>query len=138
MHPLPTNNLPPLNTQIIENITHFLITDFELDKLPIKTEPNQQTWYNNLRNWIAHEIDYIWHNNRQKLVYILYKVDISEKKLNQALKNSTDTPIPYIIADLIINREVQKATTRYKYQEYKAQNPDNEQNKNDSDAEKWD
>jgi hypothetical protein len=63
----------------------------------------------------------------EKLIYILYRVDISEKKIKEALASSSaDAGI--FIAEMIIERQMQKVKTRSQYRG---------ENKNISDEEKW-
>lgn len=51
-----------------------------------------------------------------KLLNILYRVDVSEKKVKKALsKNRNNIPAGQIIANLLIEREKQKIKLRAKY-----------------------
>ena len=54
-------------------------------------------------------------NDFQRLVAILYKVDVDENKLKRILKEETDKDAAGIIAKLIIEREMDKVETRRKY-----------------------
>jgi hypothetical protein len=54
-------------------------------------------------------------NDFQKLISILYKVDVDEKKLKRILKENAGTDAGEIIAGLIIEREIQKIETRKKF-----------------------
>ena len=51
----------------------------------------------------------------QKLVAILYKVDVDEIKLKTILKNEPGKDAAAIIAGLIIEREMQKIQTRKQF-----------------------
>lgn len=51
---------------------------------------------------IAHDFD--------KLIFLLYRVDVSEKKLKEMLTQNQDTG--RVIAQLIIDRQLQKIKTR--------------------------
>ncbi len=66
-------------------------------------------------------------NDFQKLVSILYRMDVSEKKLRLALDENPETDSGKIIADLMIERQLQKIKSR---QETK-------RNNNIPDEEKW-
>jgi hypothetical protein len=62
-----------------------------------------------------------------KLIRILYRIDVSEKKIKEMLASSlTDAGV--LIADMIIERQMQKIKTRSQYRE---------KNKNISGDEKW-
>jgi hypothetical protein len=54
-------------------------------------------------------------NDFQKLISILYKVDVDEKKLKKILRENTGTDAGEIIATLIIERELQKIETRKQF-----------------------
>ena len=51
--------------------------------------------------------DLLIHNN-DKLTWILYIIDVSEKKLKESLEDKYDQKTAEVIADLIIERETQK------------------------------
>lgn len=63
----------------------------------------------------------------QKLVSILYRMDVSETKLKQLLNENPETDAGIIIGSLMIERQEQKIRSR------KAHKPD----ENISDDEKW-
>ena len=96
----------------------------ELKKLDISigSDASQEK----LRASLVNYIDDLINNNFEKLLNLLYRVDISETKLKQLLNTSTTTPASEIIADLIIERQLQKIKSREQYR----------QNKNE-DEESW-
>lgn len=53
----------------------------------------------------------------QKLVQILYRLDIPEKKLREALRDQSQELAGPIIARLIIEREVQKKAAREQFRQ---------------------
>lgn len=86
-----------------------------------------KTDYSFARQILADRINELINSDFQKLVSILYRIDVRESKLKQLLKANPDTNAGLIIADLMIERQNQKIRAR---QEYK---PD----ENISDDEKW-
>lgn len=66
-------------------------------------------------------------NDFPKLVNILYRIDVDEKKLKQLLKANPGTDAGRIIAEMIIERQIRKIRSR---EEHKRQDLD-------GDAEKW-
>ena len=54
-------------------------------------------------------------NDFQKLIAILYKVDVAENKLKSILRAEVKKDAGDIIADLIIEREKQKIQTRKQF-----------------------
>jgi len=63
----------------------------------------------------------------EKLIHILYRLDVSEKKLKSTLASSSSNA-GMLIAEMIIERQVQKIKTREQFRQ---------QNSNFSDEEKW-
>lgn len=63
----------------------------------------------------------------ESLLHLLYKIDVDEKKLKLALNNAPGLDSAPIIADLMIERQLQKIESREKYSN----------TNNSSDEEKW-
>ena len=64
----------------------------------------------------------------QKLVSILYRMDVSETKLKQLLTENSGTNAALIIGDLMIERQTEKIRSRQQF---------NKRDENISDDEKW-
>jgi len=54
-------------------------------------------------------------NNFEKLVAVLYRIDVDEDKLKVALKNNIDTDAAATIAKMIIKRQIEKIATLKQY-----------------------
>ena len=80
------------------------------------------------RRILAERINEFIKNDFQKLVSILYRMDVSETKLKQLLANNLEADAGIIIADLMIERQTEKIKSRQQYSK-----PD----ENISDDEKW-
>jgi hypothetical protein len=77
-----------------------------------------------------HLILYINHlliHDFNKLVQLLYRVDVSEKKLKELLQQNPNTGAAVIIADLVLQRQEEKVKSK---QEFKS-------NEDIPDEEKW-
>jgi hypothetical protein len=61
---------------------------------------------------LAEKINDLIVNDFSSLVRILYRIDVSEQKLKTLLKENTDADAGKIIAVLIIERQLQKLTSR--------------------------
>jgi hypothetical protein len=81
-----------------------------------------------LKEKLTQHINYLIDTNFQQLVAILYRVDVSESKLKMLLNESMAEDSGSVIADLIIERQLQKIKFRQKFSNW---------NKNISDEEKW-
>jgi len=65
-----------------------------------------------LRTLLSGHIHQLINNNFNKLVSILYRIDVSEIKLRQLLHDNPAEDAGKIIADLIIDRQLQKIKSR--------------------------
>jgi len=81
-----------------------------------------------LRQRLSVEINDLIVHDFQKLVGILYRIDINERKLKYLLQENVGEDAAVIIADLVIERQLQKIKSR---QEYRRDNT------NINEEEKW-
>jgi hypothetical protein len=80
-----------------------------------------------LKERLAEYINHLIDQDFQHLVLLLYRIDVSEKKLRGLLNQQPTADAGRMIADLIIERQLQKIKTR---QEFKT-------NEKDSSEERW-
>ncbi|MEO6719732.1 MAG: hypothetical protein ABIN67_05160 [Ferruginibacter sp.] len=92
------------NGQLVKEINNNLAIDAEPG---ISMEELEQL--------VSVHINSLIQNDFQKLITVLYRVDVSEGKLKQLLQQNTGTDACKIIASLIIERQVQKIKTRQQY-----------------------
>lgn len=67
------------------------------------------------RQKLAEYINLLINTDFNKLIYILYRLDISEKKLKQLLAGEQQTDAGGLIANMIIERQLQKILSRKQY-----------------------
>ena len=77
---------------------------------------------------LAEKINELITNDFQKLVLILYRMDVSEVKLKQLLTENAGTNAAEIITDLMIERQAEKIRSREQFRK---------RDENISDDEKW-
>lgn len=80
----------------------------------------QTTWPENispdeLKEKLSAYINHLIQTDFQKLVNILYRVDINEPELKRLLKENPNKDAGQIIAGLITERQLQKIKTRQQY-----------------------
>ena len=80
------------------------------------------------KQMLAEKIDQLINTDFQKLVSILYRMDVSETKLKQLLNENPGTNASLIITDLMIERQEQKMISRQQFRK---------KDENISDDEKW-
>ena len=67
---------------------------------------------NNLREELAAYINTLVQSDFNKLVQLLYRIDVNEAKLKSMLKQNSGADAGLIIANLIIERQIQKLQSR--------------------------
>ena len=87
-----------------------------------------QTTEANFVEFLTEKINYLIVNDFNKLIYILYRADINENKLNKLLAENKKEDAGKIIAALFIQRQLEKIKSR---EESKLNN------QNISDEERW-
>ncbi|MBX2888465.1 MAG: hypothetical protein KF829_07415 [Ferruginibacter sp.] len=73
----------------------------------------------NTRSQLVEYINHLIIDDFEALINILYRIDINEEKLKDILRQHPDTETANIIADLIINRQIQKLRTRQLFSDFK-------------------
>ena len=81
-----------------------------------------------LQAMLAEHINYLILHDFQKLIFVLYRVDVSETKLTSVLQQHTGADAGKIIAALLIERQVQKMDSKLRSRD--RQQPE-------SDEERW-
>lgn len=95
-----------------ENIQE-LITELEKSSLNIDFRMNVTE--SELRSKLSDYINSLITKDFSRLIAILYRLDISERNLKELLQEQPQTNAGNIIADMIIERQLQKIETRKKY-----------------------
>lgn len=93
---------------IISSTTQRLQTIFEVDQLPAS---NLET----LRYKLSRVVLHLLNNDFQKLLQILYRIDVDENAVKEAMIADDTELIAERIAKLILKRELQKAELRQRY-----------------------
>lgn len=78
------------------------------------------------REQLAAYLHHLINHEFAQLVQLLYRLDVSEQKLKTILASSAGTDAGLLIADLIIQRQVEKIHTRRKYRANDTNIPDEE------------
>lgn len=84
-----------------------------------------------LREQLVAFIDQLINKDFQRLLAILYRIDVDEARLRLLLQQQADRPAAEIIADSIIDRQQQKIESRKKFRQPPAASS------GDADAERW-
>lgn len=84
--------------------------------------------FEEIRERLSAHVNHLINHDFQQLVMLLYRVDVSESKLKNMLKENKDMDAGHMIAQLIIERQLQKIKTRRAY---------SKKNESDGSEEKW-
>jgi hypothetical protein len=77
-----------------------------------------------LRQKLTGLINELIHSDFNSLVQLLYRIDVDERKLKRLLKDSPHTDAAVLIAELIIQRQLQKIESRNKFNGQEKTDPD--------------
>jgi len=75
---------------------------------------------------LANKINELIERDFQKLVNILYRIDVDESKLKTMLQDHSNADAGLIIVDLIIERQEQKIKSREQFNQQTDKTDDNE------------
>ena len=96
-----------INEEIIQSSTQSLQKYFDDD---IKASNYEQ-----LKEWLTSEIVKLLLNDMEKLLNILYRIDVNERKVKEVFAQNNPSLIAPKLAELLIQREIGKAESRIKY-----------------------
>ncbi len=68
-----------------------------------------------LRNWLIENIEWLLDNDFERMLSVLYRIDVSEIKVRRLIEQNEGEDAAGIIADLILERQAQKIESRKKY-----------------------
>ena len=91
-----------------------IFDSFEIDAQHLPAVNNEEEKFRAFRLVLIQRIEELIHHDFEKLKWVLYRIDVSEKKLNEALQNS-EADAATVMADLIIQRQIEKAESRKKF-----------------------
>jgi uncharacterized protein YwgA len=92
-----------MNTDLVTTINKSL----EIE-LPVSVSQQE------LREQLAAHINYLINHDFEKLVFYLYRIDVNESKMKQLLDQTEGENAAALIAELIIERQLQKIESRKK------------------------
>ena len=99
--------------EVSENISNV----FNKFGLHLPLSPSDVENLNELRIYLTGKLEDMLDNNYNLLVNTLYRIDVNEEKLNELFGSKNRAYIPSALADLIIERQLQKIHFRKKYKE---------------------
>jgi len=104
--------------QVVE-IVKFVEKDFLLSNNNSLMPSTDMASLEEFRKYLTEKIKILLDEKFDTLVNILYRIDISEKKLSQLFSGKNRDSIPASLADMIIDRQLEKIRLRKLYKEGK-------------------
>lgn len=102
-----------MEKSLAQQTTELIARDFGLD---IGDEPlTEQALF----DLVANEVAYMIEHRIESLFSLLYRLDVSEKKIRAALAADAPEPANIILATLIIDRQKQRIFTKQHYRQNK-------------------
>ena len=101
--------------QILADTRRQIDKDFEQFGLEIPTDIEGQNPFMNLFNNLRPVVEYLVEKNAQKLAQVIYRVDLNESRVAEALDNQSDNNPVDELTTLIIERELTKVLLRRKF-----------------------
>jgi hypothetical protein len=101
-----------LDLALIRETAERIIKDFDLFGFVINFSGKEDSAYQELNEQLIPVFNNLLKSNRQKLMRMLYVIDIPEEKLSSAIKKYPKENLATIISHLVIERELQKVITR--------------------------
>jgi hypothetical protein len=98
-------------------VADSLFTSFEIDPSYLPEVISEDEHFHELRKILIRRIEELIEKDVGKLKWILYRIDVNEKKVHEALATNAALHYPEVLADLIIERQIEKAKTRQKFNE---------------------
>ena len=71
--------------------------------------------FDELKKYLTEKLAFLLENKYDILINILYKIDVNEEKLRELFSGSNRDSIPESLAELIIERQLQKVRFRQLY-----------------------
>jgi hypothetical protein len=98
-----------------------IIDAFEINADLLPAANNFEDKFKAFRALLIRRIEELAESNMEQLMWRLYRIDVSEKKLKAELQKHPASEFATVIADAIIQREVEKAESRKKFSEGKSE-----------------
>lgn len=73
------------------------------------------TSYDHLREWLIERIGELIDRNFEQLLRVLYLIDVDERKVRTLVAEHGGQDAPAVIADLILQRQMEKIRSRQKF-----------------------
>lgn len=99
--------------EVLKQTIHQLQKDFALADVAL--DEYKPSAYENILEKILPYIRYLSENKKEKFLALIYRIDVSEQQIRNALKKDPSVSFEEIVSELIIKRTLQKVVLRKLY-----------------------
>lgn len=99
----------------IKDIQKAITATFDIDESLLPVYGNNEERFRALRALLIRRVEELAEKDMEKLMWILYRIDVSEKKLHETMQQTPPENFGATIADLIIERQLKKIETRKEF-----------------------
>jgi hypothetical protein len=103
-----------MESEVQKITSEIILRNFDLEE-----SPSNEKLLEKIRERLINKLDFLIDHDFEKLISILYRIDVSEEKAKAALVEKSEQKPSEVLADLIIERQMEKAATRIKYRNKK-------------------
>ena len=123
-----TFDIEPYKNQeaVIRQTVEQIIKDFAMFGMDVEFPKDMEMVYPDIFYQLEGHVSELIARNVQKLMPLLYQIDIPEKNIIEAWESHPEYTQSQVITELVIYRELKKVVFRNYYKNYKLQNPDEE------------
>ncbi len=105
--------------QLVKDTAAIISQDFDWPRFDEQIKANNKAAYEQLKKKLTRAIRELIDHDMERLLQVLYRIDVDEKRSDTILSTSPPPKIPEQLAKLVIERELQKAYTRQLYRDGK-------------------
>jgi hypothetical protein len=97
------------------NIEKQIFDSFEIDESFLPKAINDEGRFAEMRKILLQRIEELLEKDVEKLMWILYRIDVNEGKVRKMLEENSSLNYAEVLTDLIIERQIEKAKSRQQY-----------------------
>ncbi len=103
------------NQQVIDHLLRQLEKDLEIENNSLTCQFENGNLFEKIHTLILPVVEKNIQQNYGNFISKLYRIDVSEQKISDALKNKSSSDYADVITKLILQKEMQKIITRLVY-----------------------
>ncbi|MBK9730554.1 MAG: hypothetical protein IPO83_04565 [Chitinophagaceae bacterium] len=97
----------PVPTSTQSQLLQLLTTYFDFPKMEM-----DENAFIKIREALVDKLDFLLNHDYEKLLWLLYRIDVDEEKAKATLASKPDQPPAEVLTDMIIERLIEKAKSR--------------------------